>query len=66
MENMDKNYPYSYICMKSMLEATAYGREDEGPVINFLGQNGCVPSRKHKCTHGLTIRIAANRRCERH
>lgn len=40
MKNMDKNCPHPYMFMKSMLEATAYGREDKVAVINFQEQKG--------------------------
>jgi len=39
MINMDKTYPSPNIYMKSMMEATAYGREDKVAVIHFLEQN---------------------------
>lgn len=44
---MDKNCPHPYMFMKSMREATTYGREDKVAVINFEEQNGWVLSRKH-------------------
>lgn len=47
MKNMDKNCPHPYMLMKTMREATTYGREDKVAVINFEEQNGWVLSRKH-------------------